>query len=401
MFFRKKEKINVESLLEIDSDLNEIQDLDMLLERILFEARKVVYADAATIYIKESVMEEGIKKDKLFFKCSQNETLQKALPPGEKLIFSTFSVAIDEKSIAGYCAFTRQLVNIPDAYNLPEGVPYLFGKGFDQKSGYKTTSMLTVPLKSAEGYLLGVIQMINSKGNNKKIIPFSKNDELLISHFAVNATMVLQKAKIMRTMILRMIKMAELRDPKETGPHVNRVAGYAVEIWDRLAVRQKLPKEESDKTKDRMRMASMLHDVGKIAISDRILQKPGKFEPHEYEIMQSHSRHGAALFDDPQSPLDVLSRDIAFTHHENWDGTGYPGGIKGENIPLAGRIVCLADVFDALSSRRVYKEPWNEEDVLNEIRKMRGTKFDPELVDIFFEIFPHIKSIQQRYPDAT
>ena len=418
MFSNKK--ITVESLVETDAELNKIQDLDILLERILLEARKVVHADAGTIYIKEMVEEEGVKTEKLAMKYSQNDTKQKELPPGQKLIYSLFSVPINDKSISGYCGLTRQLVNVPDAYNLPPGVPYSFGKSFDEKTGYKTTSMLAVPLKSADENLLGVIQIINSKDKSGKTVPFSKNDELLITHFAANVTMALEKAKLMRTMILRLIKMAELRDPKETGTHVNRVAGYAVEIWDRWASRHNLSDEEREKIKDSMRIASMLHDAGKVAISDVILKKPAKFTPEEYQVMQHHTVHGAALFDDPQSPMDTLSRDIAFCHHENWDGTGYPGwvdplegtalktdedgkptGKKGDEIPLSGRIVSLADVFDALCSRRVYKEPWAEENVLEEMRKLSGTKFDPELVDIFFEIFPNIKQIQERYPEAV
>jgi len=230
----------------------------------------------------------------------------------------------------------------------------------------------------------------------------------------------MQRAYITRGMILRMIKMAELRDPKETGSHVNRVAGYAVEIYDRWAARHGIPEDKKEKFKDSMRIASMLHDAGKVAISDAILKKPSKFTPEEYAIMQHHTIYGAALFDDPQSALDTLSMEIAFGHHENWDGTGYPGwvdpfkgtpvktgddgkplGKKGEDIPLSGRIVSIADVFDALCSKRVYKDPWSEEDVLSEIRKLAGTKFDPELVDIFFEILPSIKQIQQLYPEAS
>ena len=414
--------IGLKSLMEIDSKLNEIQDLDILLERILLEARKVVYADAGSIYVKESVENDnGEKVDKLTIKYSQNDTLQKELPPGKKLIYSVFSFPITEKTIAGYCALTRNLVNVSDAYNLPPGVPYSFGKNYDQISGYKTTSILTVPLTSAEGRLFGVIQIINAKGDNEEIIPFSRDDEALITHFAHNVTLALQKAQMMRTMILRMIKMAELRDPKETGAHVNRVAGYATEIYDRWADHHGVSPDEKDKNKDTIRIASMLHDAGKVAISDTILKKPAKFTPEEFEEMKKHTVHGSALFDDPQSPLDILARDIAFTHHENWDGTGYPGwvdsvngtpikegegedgkalGKKGEEIPLLGRIVSLADVFDALCSRRVYKEPWTESDVLTEVRKLSGTKFDPELVNIFFEIYPAIKQIQELYPEV-
>ena len=415
------EEMNVKSLIEIDSKLNEIQDFDLLLERILFEARKVVHADAGSIYIKEAIEDAmGEKVEKLAIKYSQNDTTEKELPPGQKPIYSFFTVPITDKTISGYSALTQRLVNVADAYNLPARVPYSFGKHFDQISGYKTTSILAVPLRTAEGRLLGVIQVINAKDKAGNTIPFSVDDEALISHFANNATMAFQKAQIMRTMILRMIKMAELRDPKETGTHVNRVAGYAVEIYDRWANRNGVPQDEKDKYKDNLRIASMLHDAGKVAISDTILKKPARFTPEEYEVMQSHTVHGSALFDDPQSPLDILARDIAFTHHENWDGTGYPGwvdpllgtpmrfgeggkalGKKGEEIPLSGRIVSLADVFDALCSRRVYKEPWTEEDVLMEIRKLGGTKFDPELVDVFFEILSNIKQIQERYPEAV
>jgi HD-GYP domain-containing protein (c-di-GMP phosphodiesterase class II) len=219
-------------------------------------------------------------------------------------------------------------------------------------------------------------------------------------------------------MILRMIKMSELRDPKETGTHVNRVAGYAVEIYDRWAYNHVIPNEEREKFRDILKIGAMLHDVGKVAISDVILKKPSRFTPEEFAIMQHHTIYGAGLFDDPQSDLDSISRDIALTHHENWDGSGYPGwidpvtgkilkqneegkplGRKGEETPLPGRIVAVADVFDALCSKRVYKDPWSEEQVLQEIRNLSGTKFDPELVDVFFEILPNIKQIQSLYPE--
>jgi HD-GYP domain-containing protein (c-di-GMP phosphodiesterase class II) len=149
-----------------------------------------------------------------------------------------------------------------------------------------------------------------------------------------------------------------------------------------------------------------------------ILKKPARFTPEEFQIMQHHTMYGASLFDDPQSPIDNVARDIALTHHENWDGTGYPGwvdpdshipnkideagkalGRKGEEIPLVGRIVALADVFDALCSKRVYKDPWTEDQVLEAIRKLSGSKFDPELTDVFFEVLPNIKQTQNLYPE--
>jgi HD-GYP domain-containing protein (c-di-GMP phosphodiesterase class II) len=407
-------KTDFKSIIRLDSELNQIQDLDLLLERILLEARKVVHADAGSIYEKE----EGLDVEKLVVKYAHNDTLQRELPPGKKLNYSVFSVAINEKTISGYCAMTQKLVNVPDVYHISPDAPYSYNTSYDRISGYKTISTLAIPLKTAEGRLLGVIQMINSKDKEGNSIPFSQDDEFLITHFAANATVALQRAYVTRAMILRMIKMSELRDPKETGTHVNRVAGYAVEIYDCWAYRRKVPDREREQFRDTLRIAAMLHDVGKVAISDIILKKPGRFTPEEYLVMQHHTIYGAALFDDPQSPMDLIAREIALTHHENWDGTGYPGwidpishelikadaegnplGRKGEEIPLAGRIVAIADVFDALCSKRVYKEPWTEDQVVAEIRHLSGTKFDPELVDVFFEILPNIKQIQSLYPE--
>jgi len=405
-------RANLESIIRLDSELNQIQDLDLLLERILLEARRVVHADAGSIYVKDG--------DKLAIKYSQNDTLQKALPPGQKLVYSVFTIPINEKTLSGYCALTKEILNVKDVYNIPSDSSFSFNTQYDKISGYKSTSMLTVPLKTAENKLLGVIQVINAKDESGSIIPFSQEDELLISHFAVNATVALQRAYMTRAMILRMIKMSELRDPKETGAHVNRVAGYAVELYDRWAYHHTVPDVERDKFRDTLKIAAMLHDVGKVAISDLILKKPAKFTPEEYAIMQGHTYFGARLFDDIQSPLDVIASEIALTHHENWDGSGYPGwidpftlqpiksdstgkplGRKGEEIPLGGRIVAIADVFDALSSRRVYKEPWDEQSVYNEIRKLSGKKFDPELVEMFFEILPNIKQIRDLYPELA
>jgi len=414
------ESTDFKSILQIDSELSQIQDLDLLLERILQEARKVVHADAGSIYVIVTEGENGSIKEKLSFKYTQNDTIQKTLPPGQKMIYSIFSVPINQQSISGYCALTRSLISIPDMYNIPATAPYSFNYSFDKISGYKTVSTLTFPLLTADGKLLGVIQLINKMDKKKNIIPFSTEDEFLLTHFATNATVALQRAYVTRSMILRMIKMSELRDPKETGSHVNRVAGYAVEIYERWANDHNVSIPERESFRDVLRVSSMLHDVGKVAISDIILKKPGRFTPEEFQIMQHHTLYGAALFDDVHSAIDKLARDIALTHHENWDGTGYPGwvdpitsvpikvnaegkplGRKGEEIPFAGRIVAIADVYDALCSKRVYKEPWEENQVLEEMRKLSGSKFDPALLDIFFEVLPNIKQTQSLYPEEN
>ncbi|OHD27362.1 MAG: phosphohydrolase [Spirochaetes bacterium GWB1_59_5] len=397
-------------IMRIDSELNKIRDYDILLERVLLEARHMVNADAGSIYVKEGNV--------ISIKFAHNDTKQKSLPPGEKQAYPHFSIPVDDKTISGYVAMTGELLNLANVYNLPAKLPFSYNTAYDAKVDYKTTSMLTVPLKTHNNIVLGVIQIINAMGPDGRIEPFTKQDEAIVTHFAANATVALQRAYMTRSMIMRMIRMAELRDPKETGPHVNRVAGYAVELYERWAYRHGLDNAAIEKNKDLLKLAAMLHDVGKVAISDVILKKPAKFTPEEFIIMQTHTCSGARLFDDPQSDFDTIAAEVALTHHENWDGTGYPGWIdpvsgivlrkdadgnpvkrRGDEIPLWGRIVAIADVYDALMSRRVYKEAWDETAVLEEIRSLSGAKFDPELIEVFFEVLPRIREIRTRHPD--
>ena len=396
------------SIISLDSELNKIQDLDILLERILLEARRVVNADAGSIYV--------IKDDELVINYAQNDTKQRELPPGQKLIYKVFTVPISTQTISGYAAAKGEPVNIPDVYEIADEAPYGFDPSYDVISGYRSRSMLAIPLKSNTGDILGVIQVINKKDDAGRVLAFDRDDELLVMHFASNATVALQRAQMTRAILLRMIRMAELRDPKETGPHVNRVAGYSVEIYEAWARQAGIPPNEIEKTRDNLRMAAMLHDVGKVAISDVILKKPGRFTDEEYETMKTHTWQGARLFVNKQSDFDELAQVVALNHHESWDGTGYPGyidietgeatitdedgkpvGKKGQDIPLFGRIVSIADVYDALLSSRVYKEAWDEEHVLEEMRRLAGTKFDPELIEIFFSILPNIRTISEKY----
>jgi HD-GYP domain-containing protein (c-di-GMP phosphodiesterase class II) len=406
------EKEKLDALLSLGIELNQLKDLDILLERILTDARKFSNADAGSIYICSDNI--------LNFTYTQNETLQKRLPPGEKLIYSTFSMPINTDSIAGYVATTGQLLNIPDVYHLPPDVPYGFSKKFDDSAGYTTLSVVTLPLKNTRGTILGILQIINAKNENDEVIPFSSDDETLLLHFASVATVALERAQMTRAILLRMIRMAEMRDPKETGAHVNRVGGYSLEIYEKWAERHNLDKDEIENARDSLRMAAMLHDVGKVAISDLILKKPGKFNNDEREIMKQHTILGAQLFLQAQSEFDEAAREVAFNHHERWDGMGYPGhvdietgdplpgyllpdggprGKKGDEIPLFGRIVALADVYDALSSARIYKEAWSEADVLETIKAEAGAQFDPEIVEIFLSRIDVLRAIQERYTE--
>jgi len=327
---------------------------------------------------------------------------------------------ISSQSIAGYVALTGTPLNIPDVYQLDDSVPYSFNPSYDQKTNYRTGSVLTLPLRTAAGRNIGVLQLINALDPAGKVVPFPEEEIPFIRHFANTAAVALERADMTRTIILRMISMAELRDPKETGAHVNRVGAYSAELYEAWALAHNLPETQIKHDKDLLRIAAMLHDVGKVGISDAILKKPGKLTDEEYETMKEHPVIGAKLFGNADSELDAISLDIALCHHERWDGRGYPGFVdvltgsplpdklapngkaRGRSeleIPLWARIVAIADVYDALSSRRSYKEPWNQDMVFEELRRSAGTQFDPELVDIFSSQRELMESIRGKYPD--
>ena len=145
--------------------------------------------------------------------------------------------------------------------------------------------------------------------------------------------------------------------------------------------------------------AAAMHDVGKIGIPDNILSKPGKLTPEEWAIMQGHSAIGSEIIGSQGSDLLKISATIAKTHHEKWDGSGYPDGLKGEEIPIEGRIAAIADVFDALTAKRPYKQPWPTEKALGLIREESGAHFDPTIVEVFLQIVPEILEIQELYSD--
>ncbi|MEI6207562.1 MAG: HD domain-containing phosphohydrolase [Desulfuromonadales bacterium] len=399
-------------IIDLGFELSQIKDIDLLLEKVLSEARKFTNCDAGSIYVKEG--------DSLKFSYAQNDRMQGQLPLGKKLPFSTFTVPINNNSIAGYVAANGSILNIADVYELDDSYPFSFNRSYDDVTGYYTCSMLTIPLKNFRGDIIGVLQLINAMDSSGRVIPFAAEEESFITYFANNAATTVERAKMTREMILRMNKMAELRDPKETGPHVNRVAAYSVALYEAWAAKRGVSQDEIDKNRDVLRMSAMLHDVGKVAISDMILKKPGRFTPEEFQVMKLHTLFGANLFADIYSDFDESAAIVAISHHERWDGKGYPGyidphtqqplpghetetgaarGKMGEEIPVFGRIVALADVYDALSCRRCYKEAWDESEVVQNISEESGKQFDPELVEVFKECLDTFRQIEKLYPD--
>ncbi len=402
-----RQKDELSAITAISEDLNFIQDIDILMESILQKARRLISCDAGSVYLQEG--------DSLKLKYVQNDSLDmKNDRKGSAIKFSPISIS--EESIAGYVAKTGKILNIPDAYDIASNSPFRFNQSFDSISGYRTKAMLTVPLRTSVGKIVGVLQLINPIDNEGQPRIFREDDEKMIGHFESAATVALERAALTRSLINRMLKMAELRDPSETAVHCDRVAGYSVILYQGWAKRHGIQGLDMERERDVLRIAARLHDVGKVGISDVILKKPGRLTAEEYSAMKEHTVFGARLFGGNESVLDPAAIDVTLHHHERWDGGGYPGdrdgeitsdsvdappssgiGLKGEDIPLFARIVSVADVFDALSSKRMYKEAWPEDRVLAEMKVNAGKQFDPELIEIMFENVDMFRAIHERY----
>jgi putative two-component system response regulator len=201
----------------------------------------------------------------------------------------------------------------------------------------------------------------------------------------------MEELRATRLAIVQRLGLAAEYKDNETGLHVIRMSHFARV----LGVAAGMNEIEAD---DLLHAAPM-HDVGKIGIPDRILQKPGPLDADEWKIMQGHAAIGGEIIGEHGPGMLALARNIALTHHEKWDGSGYPRGLAGEQIPLEGRIVAIADVFDALTSKRPYKAAWSEQAALDYLRQQKGRHFDPALVDLFIEHMPAVRKIRERWAE--
>ncbi|MFO0783821.1 MAG: response regulator [Phycisphaerales bacterium] len=396
--------------------LGRAQDLNEVMHRTLHHARGFTDADAGTIW----VVEDG----KLRFAYAQNDTLEARMQPGARLPLQDLKLPVDNQSIAGYVAISGQSLRVDDVYALSPSLPYQFDRRWDETTGYRSRSMLVAPLRGAQDETLGVLQLINARGHgrNGAQLAFTQSDQSALELFAGMASVAYERARLVRGVIMRTIATAEMRDPTETGAHVERVAEYAIAIYDVWAQRHGLDEQERLRGRDELRIAAMLHDVGKVAIPDQILKKPGKLSDEEYARMQTHVLAGGRLFAEPATPYDEAVLQVALHHHERWDGKGYPGRftraqlremssemdalppaerLRGEEIPLFARIVSVCDVYDALTSRRRYKEPWDDAKVRAFFEAESGKAFEPEIVDIALSLWSYFQSVRERYPSAT
>ncbi len=378
-----------EQLLNVGIALSSIHDLEKLLDMILLEARRLTQADAGTLYL--------VKEDRLIFRVSQCQSLSDRL--GEhrmRQMYQSFEMPVSRESIAGYSALTRKVLNIPDVKEIPPEASYHYNPSWDQKAGYASHSMMAVPMLNREGEAVGVLQLINALSDGR-VIPFRMEHEKLASSLASQAAVAIENAELTEDLkqahldtIFRLGVAAEYRD-KETANHIKRMSRYCSLIAEGLG----WGKEEVEV----ILWSSLMHDVGKLGIPDRILQKPGPLTPEERKIMEYHTTIGGNILKGSAASVLQKSRIVAVTHHEKFDGTGYPRGLKGEKIPLEGRITILADVFDALSSKRVYKEAMPEAEVLRILQEGRGAHFDPRILDVFLDRLGEVRKIKERYSD--
>jgi len=222
-------------------------------------------------------------------------------------------------------------------------------------------------------------------------------DKQLLQIYMYNIGLTLEKINLMedlketsKELVYNLANAVEARS-KETGAHVQRVSLFS----EKLAYLYGLSESEAML----IRNASPLHDVGKVAIPDSILHKPGKLDAKEWAIMQKHVEYGVEILSKSKRKLIVLAKEIAATHHEKWNGQGYPNQLKGEDIPISGRITALADVFDALGAKRVYKEAWSDEAIKQELLAQSGQHFEPKLVDLLIKHWDEFTAIRAAWPD--
>ncbi len=309
--------------------------------------------------------------------------------------FSNIILPINSKTIVGHCAITKKILSIDDVYKLPADANYSYNSQWDEENNYRCESILAIPMLDSKQNLLGVLELINHI-SGEDIAPFPAE---MLEYIRVLANQVgivlknLQQAEELRRSryetVMQFVKACEYRDHDMHG-HIERIGEYSAILFQKLGYTT----EECNI----MRLAATLHDVGKISIPDAILKKPGILTPEERLIMQEHAACGHEMLTGAESPMLKMGAIIALMHHEKWDGTGYPNKLAGKNIPIEGRIVAIVDVFDALCSRRCYKESWPMEKVYETIEQDSGKHFDPELVKILQESRQEFEAVREKYP---
>lgn len=348
------------SLVKIGRSINVLTDLNVLLKVIAEETKIAMHADRCTVFLYDK------EKNEIWSKVALGIESQEIRFPADK-------------GLAGYVVKTGETVNIQDAYTDPR-----FNPEVDKQTGYKTKNVLCMPIKNNNQEIIGAFQVLNKTRG-----VFSKSDEDLLEAIGGSASITLENAQLFKqqqelykeqkllfeSFINTLAASIDARD-KITAGHSDRVRLYAMLIVDALGL--------DEKNKEIIEKAAILHDIGKIGIRDSVLQKEGKLTPEEYKHIQEHVQITHNILEKIYKTEDFKQIDeIACSHHEKYDGTGYFRHLKGEEIPYGGRILAVSDVFDAITSRRHYRDKMPIANVVNILINDSGTHFDKSIVDVF------------------
>lgn len=347
------------ALLEVGRVVSSTLDLRELLTKIMSTATQVMRCETSTVYLVDEQTNE------LYFHIVQGDPNVGAKLQEIRLPMGT--------GLAGWCAQNNKTVMVPDTEKDPR-----FFKGADKKSGFVTRSMICVPMRLKDK-IIGVLQVLNRTGD----IPFNEHDVEMLENMANQAVSAIENARLyenIQKVYLSTIEVLataiDAKDPYTQG-HSRRVTLYSVAIAEELNMTRK--------EIENVRYAGLLHDVGKIGIKDSIIRKPGRLTDEEYAIIKKHPAIGAKIL----RPVDFLADKIpgVLHHHEYYDGRGYPDHLTGENIPLDGRIICVADAFDAMTTNRPYRKGLTVKTAIGELQKFSGKQFDPVCVEAFLRAF--------------
>ena len=379
------------------------RSLEITLKEQLGTVMRATNANAGTIYIADEEERDGQRKIVLKVGYIRNdgkeiklEELARQMTSFEELIEDTPRTA---KSIAGHVFRTREIRNISDVYQIGEHEEFRFDSSYDERTGYWTKSMLAVPIKDKRGKPIGVLQLINAM-NRKNVVQFSNMDVLLTRFYAGEIADAITRLQEDREKVLGLGNMVADHDPAETGAHNNRVAGYADAIYLQWALNHMVPEDEMMAYKERLELGARCHDIGKICVPRELLKAERRLTEEEFKIIKSHALNTSRYISEIDAEWTKIAREVGMYHHERYNGTGYPFGKRGEDIPISARIVAVADVYDALVSTRHYKQGIPHEVVMQNIIEDSGRHFDPEVVKAFCQIESQIDIIRERYKDA-
>ena len=359
------EKLNL--LVEFGARISSELRLDKLLDIIAQQITRMLNVGRCTIYLKDG------ERHELWSKIAQ----------GRGLEHTEIRVPLNGNNVVAIVARTGQTINMPNAYEDDR-----FSMDVDMVTDFRTHSLLAVPLKNNAGKVLGVFQVANKADGT----PFDKKDEGILLLLATLASSSIEIARLYQDVhvaqletIYRLAVTAEYRDQQDTRAHLKNISIISY----LLALALGMNKKEAELIKN----ASPLHDIGKVALADNILLKPGRLTPEEFEIMKSHTIYGGRILEGAHSKVLQVAHKMSLYHHEKWNGTGYPKGLKGEDIPLEARIITVADVFDALCVERVYKKAWKTDDAYLYILGESGKAFDPRIVAAFKKIYSSVRKL--------